>query len=93
MSRHQALVTAGLILLLIATVAISLATGPSPLPPQKAMRILVSRVPGLNSLAQQATDAEQSIVLGIRLPRLLLALLVGAALAVAGAVMQSFFRA
>jgi len=92
MNRRQALVTASLILLLIATVAISLATGPSPLPPQKAMRILVSRVPGLNSLAQQATTTEQSIVLDIRLPRLLLALLVGAALAVAGAVMQSFFQ-
>jgi len=92
MSRHQALVTAGLVLLLIATVAISLATGPSALPPHKAMRILMSRVPGLSSLAPQATATEQAIVLDIRLPRLILALLVGAALAVAGAVMQSFFQ-
>ncbi len=92
MSRHQTLVTAGLVLLLIATVAISLATGPSALSPQKAMRILVSRVPGLSSLAPPATAAEQSIILDIRLPRLILALLVGAALAVAGTVMQSFFQ-
>jgi len=92
MNRRQVLVTVGLTVLLIATVAISLATGPSALSPQKAMRILMSRVPGLSSLAPQATATEQSIVLDIRLPRLILALLVGAALAVAGAVMQSFFQ-
>ena len=82
MNRRQTLVIAGLTLLLIATIAISLATGPSPLPPHKAMRILMSHVPGLSSLAPPATAAEEAIVLDIRLPRLILALLVGAALAV-----------
>ncbi len=85
-------VTVSLVVLLVATVVISLAVGPSGLPPARAMRILVGAVPGLGGLAPQASSVEQSIVLDIRLPRLILALLVGASLAVAGTVMQSFFQ-
>ncbi len=92
MSRRHVAVAVGLLVLLIATVAISLATGPSALSPAKAMRILAGAVPGLGGLAPEASTTERAIVLDIRLPRLILALLVGAALAVAGAVMQSFFQ-
>jgi len=56
------------------------------------MRILLSAAPGVSELAPEASPAERTIVLDIRLPRLVLALLVGAALAVAGAVMQGFFQ-
>ncbi len=92
MSRRHIAVAVGLLVLLIATVAISLATGPSALSPAKAGRILVGAVPGLGSLAPPASATERAIVLDIRLPRLILALLVGASLAVAGTVMQSFFQ-
>ncbi len=92
MSQRHIVVAVGLLVLLIATVAISLATGPSALSPAKAMRILASAVPGLGGLAPEASTTERAIVLDIRLPRLILALLVGAALAVAGTVMQSFFQ-
>ena len=78
MSRRYVLVTVVLLALLIATVAISLATGPSALSPAKAMRILVGAVPGLGGLAPLASTTERAIVLDIRLPRLILALLVGA---------------
>ncbi len=92
MKGRYTVVAAGLTIVLVATVAVSLATGPSPLPAGRAMRILLSPLPGLHGLAPQASEAEQAIVLNIRLPRLILALLVGAALGVAGGVMQGFFQ-
>ena len=89
--RYGAIAVA-LTVMLVAVVAVSLATGPSPLPAGRAMRILLSPLPGLHGLAPDGSAADRAIVLGIRLPRLILALLVGAALAVAGAVMQGFFQ-
>ncbi len=85
-------VTVGLVVLLVATVVISLAVGPSGLPPARAMGILIGAVPRLGGLAPEASSVEQSIVIDIRLPRLIMALLVCASLAVAGKVMQSFFQ-
>ena len=85
-------VAVALVVVLVALVVVSLATGPSALPAGRAMRILLSPLPGLHGLAPDASTAERAIVLDIRLPRLILALLVGAALGVAGAVMQGFFQ-
>jgi iron complex transport system permease protein len=85
-------VTFALLLLLAEATALSLATGPAPLPAGKAFRILVAPLPGLHGLAADATGTEHEIVWQVRLPRFLLAFLVGAALAVAGAVLQSLFQ-
>ena len=92
MRGRYTLVIVGLLVLLVVTTALSLATGPSALSPGQAARILLSALPGLGHMAPQASAAEQAIVLDIRLPRLIVALLVGAALAVAGAVMQGLFQ-
>lgn len=92
MKGRSAVVAAGLALVLAAVVVVSLATGPSPLLAGRAMRILLGAVPGVPELAPDASAADRTIVLDIRLPRLILALLVGAALGVAGAVMQGFFQ-
>ncbi|MFB2595387.1 FecCD family ABC transporter permease [Paracoccus sp. p4-l81] len=73
------LVAAGLGIVLVAVAAISLSLGASGLSPWAlAMRDL--------------TPAEAAILFDIRLPRLLLGALVGAGLAVSGALMQGLFR-
>lgn len=77
------------LLLLVALVATALGSAAIPLP--TVVQILLSRIPGLG--IEQTWDASlETIVLNIRLPRLLLAGLVGANLAVAGATYQGIFR-
>ncbi|HEY3396264.1 MAG TPA: iron ABC transporter permease [Armatimonadota bacterium] len=85
-------VIVALVLLLAEATALSLATGPAPLEAGRAFRILLSPLPGLHDLAADATETDRNIVFEVRLPRFLMALLVGAALAVAGVVMQSLFQ-
>jgi iron complex transport system permease protein len=93
MSRwRKVAVMIGLVALLAEAAALSLATGPASVPPGRAMRILLTPLPGLHGLAPEATVIERAVVLEVRLPRLLLGLLVGAALAVAGVVMQALFQ-
>ncbi len=75
--------------LLVAAV-LSVGTGASGLSPAAAVRGLFAGPPSPSEPAEAA--AAQGIVWNIRAPRLLLALLVGAALAVSGVVLQAFFQ-
>ena len=72
--------------LALATAVLSLGTGPVPIPPDRVLAVLF----GAADPAGPARDAV--VVLDVRLPRTVLAALVGAATAVAGAVMQGLFR-
>ena len=72
--------------LALAAVLLSLANGPVPIPPDRVLAVLF----GAADPAGPARDAV--VVLDVRLPRTVLAALVGAATAVAGAVMQGLFR-
>lgn len=93
MSRWRKMaVMLALLALLIEATALSLATGPAPLPAGRALRILLSPLPGLQDLGADASPTDRDIVLQVRLPRLLLGFLVGAALAVAGVLMQALFQ-
>ena len=65
------------------------AVGPYEIPLSHTAGILLEQL-GIHVL--EVTDAERAIVQSIRLPRISLALIVGAALGVAGAVMQGLFR-
>ena len=65
------------------------AVGPYTIPPSHVMDILAE---WLGAGESSASDTERAIVGTIRLPRIILALTVGAALGVAGAVMQGLFR-
>ena len=56
------------------------------------IKTLSDDLPALNHLLPEISPATQSLVWSIRLPRVLLAGLVGASLAVAGATMQAVFR-
>ncbi len=83
-----------LILLLIVTIFLSLNLGFIQIPPQDTLAILIKNMPGIGSfieLTPSQLDNEPIITL-IRLPRILIGALVGAALAASGTVYQGLFR-
>lgn len=79
-----------LLVTLVAVCVLSIISGPMALPAAASVQTVLDAMVGLDSdvLARH----EQTVVLQLRLPRLLLALLVGALLAQCGAVMQGLFR-
>jgi iron complex transport system permease protein len=99
MHRHR-LVCAGLLVVLVAAALGSIVAEDTALPKDErlsaggALRIIASRVPLLGRAVDVSEFAEHDfvLVLQLRVPRVLLAIVVGAALAAAGAVMQSFFQ-
>jgi iron complex transport system permease protein len=86
--EHGTLWISGLALLLAGSAILSLGFGTAPIDLRAALGALTNAIAG-----RPGTPAEvASVVLQIRLPRTLLAILIGALLAIAGAVMQAFFR-
>ena len=81
----------GLFILLVAVVILAAAVGSVQIPFLTTSSILISKLP-LVELTPTWTGALETIVLEIRLPRVILAGLVGAALAIAGATYQGLFR-
>ncbi len=84
-----------LILSAISVVTLLLASGLGPVSvaPGTTARILVSRIPVLGgNLAVTWEQLDQNIVLGLRLPRVCLGMVVGASLAVCGVTMQALVR-
>ncbi|MET7241859.1 iron ABC transporter permease [Methylobacterium sp. EM32] len=84
--RRSALVVAGLLGLVAAVALLSVGVGAVPIPPARILD-LVTRTGADPALARDAL-----VILNIRLPRTLLGLMVGAGLAVSGALMQGLFR-
>ena len=78
-----------LLLLGLALVVTAVALGPYTIPLSHTVDILLAQVGVGDATAPQT---EQAIVASVRLPRIALSLIVGAALGVAGAVMQGLFR-
>jgi iron complex transport system permease protein len=68
---------------------LSLGTGAVRIPPERVAAVLAGWLTGD---AQVLSSREALVILNIRLPRLLLGAMVGAGLAVAGALMQGLFR-
>src|SRR6185369_7560898 len=75
--------------LLVTAVLFSLSIGGYPIPIRTVIQILFAQVFSIN---KSWTSDEELILLTIRLPRVLLAAVVGANLAVSGAVLQAIFR-
>ncbi|MCC6983163.1 MAG: iron ABC transporter permease [Bauldia sp.] len=82
-------VLAALVLLLGALAVLSIGMGRVPIPPERIVAILGSR---LLPIEPFWTSGEALIVQNVRLPRILAAIMVGAALAAAGAAYQNLFR-
>ena len=78
-----ALSLAALLALLLASVLFGLGVGPSWIPPDRVLAALTG---------SDVDGALADIVLGIRLPRVLLAALVGASLSTAGVIFQALLR-
>ena len=77
----------------VCTVLVSTALGPVHIPIPEVFRVLAKWALDLfGDSAPDKADAARMIVLQLRLPRVLLAALVGAGLATAGGVMQGLFR-
>lgn len=87
--RYAMLVILGLIALCLALIFLGVGVGAVSIPPGRVAGILLARLTG----GDAALDGREAlVVLNIRLPRVLLGLLVGAGLAVSGALMQGLFR-
>ena len=81
-----------LLILLAISVVVSAALGPARISPDVTAGILLAAAGIDTPLDDTAVESQRQIILSIRLPRILTALMVGAALAMVGAVMQAIFR-
>ena len=82
-----------LTLLSLITILLATGLGPVAVAPGTTARILISRIPGIgNSVPHTWEQLDQNIVLGLRLPRVCLGMVVGASLAVCGVTMQALVR-
>ena len=89
--RSRLYAIASLALLLVVMIVVSSAIGSTPIPLTTLYHVLLAKLPFLE-IEPTWTSSVETIVFQIRLPRVLLAGLVGAALAVAGATYQGLFR-
>lgn len=89
-SRRERLPLVGLFALLGVALLLALGIGAVPISPIQILSILAERF-GLPGFAETST-AEFAVMLSIRMPRVVLAVVVGAGLAVSGAALQGLFR-
>ncbi len=89
--RNRVYSIAGLFVLLVVMVAFATTIGSVKIPFLTTSGILLSKLP-LVEINPGGNEAWETIILNIRLPRVILAGLVGAALATAGATYQGLFR-
>jgi iron complex transport system permease protein len=81
-----------LLVLLVVSVIFGVSLGSTTTPPSVVVKVLLSHIPGLSSWFSAPETAADAIIYKIRLPRVILALFVGAALATAGAALQGLLR-
>jgi len=82
-----------LFLVLLVAIEFSLIMGAMPISPLEANRIIIRELPIIGSfVGENPSPIEATIVLQVRLPRVLAGAVVGAALAVAGVVLQGLLR-
>ena len=85
------LVTLGLLLVIV--MAIAAATGPAQIRAVDVAKMLIQRLPGVSTPQQENWPASHSvIVFRVRLPRIILAAMVGGGLAMAGATYQGLLQ-
>ncbi|MFC1786652.1 FecCD family ABC transporter permease [Halobacteriota archaeon] len=90
---HWRLIVTYLIVVLGLTIVITATLGPAHIPSLVVLKMLASKLPLVDSLvAPSWSVAEETIIFQIRLPRIVLGVLVGAALGVAGTAMQGLFK-
>jgi len=88
-ARRGRAVVAGLAVFVVVAAGVSLMLGRYPIDPLQAIAMLVDQVV---PLPQTWTDQQATLFFNVRLPRVLLGLMVGCCLAVAGAAYQGTFQ-
>lgn len=88
-ARREWAVLAALLALLVALAVLSIGLGRVSIAPDRVIAILLSKIA---PVTQDWSNADELIVMNVRLPRICAAMLVGAALAAAGAGYQNLFR-
>lgn len=77
----------------LATVILATGMGAVWISPSSAAKILLSKIPFIGNLVEPTwLPLEYNIIIGLRLPRVLLGMIVGASLAVCGVAMQALVR-
>lgn len=90
---NMKLISLALVLIAAFSIVIAIGLGPVKVPPSVTARIIVSRIPYFGqNITHDWTDLQENIVLGLRFPRVLLGMLVGASLSVTGVAMQALVR-
>ncbi len=88
-SSRQTFCLAGLSVLLLAAFLISFALGKYPVPLTDLPKVILSKI---FAVEKTWSDAAEAVILQIRLPRVLAAMMIGAALSGAGVAYQSLFQ-
>ena len=91
MRKHQKLIILGLLIVLIAVMLLSVSTGPIKISIPVIVKILLNKL-GIYNNTSGWPPVYDSIIFEVRLPRVLGAALVGAALSTAGLLFQGLFR-
>lgn len=86
--RNKALFFLSLIFILVLTMSICISIGPVNIPIKETVKILLSHIVDFQAINQTYS----TIILKIRLPRIILAVITGAALSVAGVAFQALLR-
>lgn len=86
--RKRFIVFTGLVAILIISMSISLCVGRYSITPSTAYKVLMSRI---IPIGQTWSDIEETIILNVRLPRIILAIFIGGGLSAAGASNQAMF--
>lgn len=91
---NKATLIIALTILLFVTTTIAVVVGAASIPARAVLCALLPPIPLLGNIftGVEATDVQRGIILYLRLPRVVQAGIVGASLAVAGAVFQGLFR-
>ncbi len=89
--RKRILIALSFIAIIVFVFAIG--TGAVSIPMRDVLRVLSGKIPLINKFIDSTTTkSTQTIILKIRLPRVILGMLVGASLSTAGAVLQGLFK-
>ncbi len=90
--KYKTYLLSGIILLLV-SVMLGIFIGSVAIDPGSALKMLASKIPGIKENISVTWEGSiEDILLKVRIPRVLLALIVGASLSVSGAVFQSLLR-
>jgi iron complex transport system permease protein len=93
MKRKLLLYVGGALLLLFFSILVALSLGSAHIPITEVWRILFHKLPLLNKfISVNWTSADEQIIMQVRFPRIVLAIVVGASLAVAGTGFQGILR-